>query len=33
MADSFDEDADVRSRLAALGPEALDALRAVLESP
>ena len=33
MADPFDEDADVRSHLAALGPAALAELRGVLEAP
>jgi hypothetical protein len=33
MADLFDEDADVRSHLAALGPAALGELRRVLEAP
>lgn len=32
-ADAFDEDASVRSHLAALGPEALNELRRVLEAP
>ena len=33
MADSFDEDADIRSHLAALGPAALAELRRILEAP
>ncbi len=33
MTDPFDEDADIRSRLAALGPAALAELRAILEAP
>jgi hypothetical protein len=33
LADPFDEDADLRSRLAALRPDALDELRRVLEAP
>lgn len=31
LADPFDEDADIRSHLAALGPAALGELRAILE--
>ena len=33
MAVSFDEDADARSHLAALGPAALVELRRILEGP
>lgn len=33
MADPFDEDADVRINLAALGPAALAELRRILEAP
>jgi hypothetical protein len=33
MADPFDEDADVRSHLAMLGPAALTELRRILEAP
>ncbi len=33
MPDPFDEDADVRSHLAVLGPAALAELRRVLEAP
>jgi hypothetical protein len=33
MADPLDEDADVRSHLAALGPAALAELRRILEAP
>jgi SAM-dependent methyltransferase len=33
MADPFDEDADIRSHLAALGPAALAELRRILEAP
>jgi hypothetical protein len=33
IADPSDEDADIRSHLAALGPAALDELRRVLEAP
>ena len=33
MADPFDEDADVRSHLAVLGPAALAELRRILEAP
>jgi DNA-binding GntR family transcriptional regulator len=33
MADPFNEDADVRSHLAALGPAALAELRRILEAP
>jgi len=33
MADPFDEDADIRSHLAALGPAALADLRRILEGP
>ena len=33
IADPFDEDADIRSHLAALGPAALAELRRILEAP
>ena len=33
MVDPLDEDADVRSHLAALGPDALAELRRILEAP
>lgn len=33
MADPFDEDADIRSHLAALGPLALAELRRILDVP
>ena len=33
MADPFDEDADVRSHLAVLGPAALAELRRIVEAP
>ena len=33
MPDPLDEDADVRSHLAALGPAALVELRGILEAP
>ena len=33
MTDPFDEDADVRSHLAVLGPAALAELRGILEAP
>ncbi len=33
MTDLFDEDADVRTHLAALGPAALAELRRILEAP
>ena len=33
MADPFEEDADLRSHLAAFGPDAIAELRRVLEAP
>lgn len=33
MTDPFDEDADIRNHLAALGPAALTDLRRILEAP